>query len=86
MQTGVFKTVKSIQVTIDRGEDYYSATWRDIDEFGYGDTAAEALHDLCRSLKALYQSLRQDEFRLGKDLNHVWARLQEHFVPTHEGA
>jgi hypothetical protein len=82
LQSGAFRSIKAIPVIIDRGEDCFTATWRDIDEFGYGDNSAAALHDLCRSVTALYRSLEHDRACLGEDLKHVLATMQEHFVPT----
>ncbi len=51
LQSGAFRAIKTIPVSIDRAEDCFTATWRDIDEFGYGDNAAAALQQGRASVK-----------------------------------
>ncbi|MCZ6794483.1 MAG: hypothetical protein O7J95_12815 [Planctomycetota bacterium] len=49
----------------------------EINEFGFGNNFSEALADLQRAIVDLYLTLREDEARLGPDLQKVWTTLQE---------
>lgn len=82
LQSGAFHVLKAIPVKVEKSDEGFTASWIEIDEFGYGDTPAEAIHDFRRSLASLHRSLKQDESRLGNDLRRVWLKLQEHVIPT----
>lgn len=59
----------------------------EIDEFGFGQSPAEALEDLQHAIVELYLSLDRDQSRLGIDLERVWAVLcrKIQLVSGHEG-
>lgn len=48
----------------------------ELNEFGCGDTSAEAIADLQQTILELYRALEQDQHRLGPDLQSVWEILQ----------
>lgn len=48
----------------------------ELNEFGCGDTPAEAIADLQQTILELYRTLEQDRERLGPDLQAVWEVLQ----------
>ena len=48
----------------------------ELNEFGCGDTPAEAIADLQQTILELYRALEQDRDRLGPDLQAVWEVLQ----------
>ena len=47
-----------------------------MNEFGFGDTPAEAFTELQYALADLYFILEQDQHRLGPGLQSVWETLQ----------
>ena len=49
----------------------------EFNEFGFGKNFSEALSDLQRAIAELYFTLEQKQDRLGPDLQHVWANLQQ---------
>ena len=48
----------------------------ELNEFGCGDTPAEAIADLQQTILELYRTLEQDRDRLGPDLQAVWEVLR----------
>lgn len=48
-----------------------------INEFGFGESRAEAVLDLRRAITALYFALKANQSRLGPDLREAWAKLRE---------
>ena len=72
------RTIVPFEVCFERTENGYAAVVHDLDEYGLGDTRAEALEDLGKTLRELYLSLEQDESRLSADLLSVWKRLKGH--------
>jgi hypothetical protein len=75
-----FRVAKAIPVQLDFREACVIASWQDIDEFGSGNSISSACQDLGHTLSELYRSLETDQARLGPDLQHVWAVLQEYLV------
>ena len=49
----------------------------ELNEFGFGENLSEAIADLQRTIAELYFTLEKEQDRLGKDLQNVWAILQE---------
>jgi len=48
----------------------------EFNEFGFGQNPSEALVDLQHAIAELYFTLDREQDRLGRDLQHVWAKLQ----------
>lgn len=72
------RTTAPFEVCFESTEDGYAAVVQDLDEYGLGDTQAEALSDLGNTLQELYFSLERDEARLSSDLLSLWTRLRSH--------
>ena len=65
-----------IEVVIFATEGFILAEAVGLNEFGYGDDAAEAVAELRYAIADLYFSLEEDQHRLGKGLQGVWEALQ----------
>ena len=72
------RTVAPFEVCFETTEDGYAAVVQDLDEYGLGNTQAEALSDLGHTLQELYFSLERDQARLSSDLLSLWTRLRSH--------
>ena len=48
----------------------------ELNEFGFGDTPAEAITDLQNTIAELYRTLSAEQERLGPDLQPVWEVLR----------
>ena len=66
----------AIEVVIFETEGFILAEAVGLNEFGYGDDAVEAVAELRYAIADLYFSLEEDQHRLGKGLQEVWAVLQ----------
>lgn len=49
----------------------------ELNEFGFGENPSAALIDLQRAIAELYLTLEEEHDHLGKDLQNVWAEIQE---------
>ena len=49
----------------------------ELNEFGFGENPSAALIDLQRAIAELYFTLEEEQDHLGKDLQNVWAEIQE---------
>lgn len=49
----------------------------ELNEFGFGENPSVALIDLQRTIAELYFTLEEEQDHLGKDLQNVWAEIQE---------
>ena len=67
---------EGIEVVIFETEGFILAEAVELNEFGYGDDAAEAVAELRYAIADLYFSLEEDQHRLGKGLQEVWEVLQ----------
>lgn len=66
-----------IEVVIFRDDEgFILAEAVELNEFGYGDDAAEAFAELQYAVGDLYFSLEEDKDRLGPGLQKVWETLQ----------
>ena len=65
-----------IAVSVFAAEGFILAEAVGLNEFGYGDDAVEAVAELGYAIADLYFSLEEDQHRLGKGLQEVWAVLQ----------
>jgi len=72
------RTVTPFEVSLEHTQEGHAAVVQEPDEYGVGDTPAEALEDLTQTLGELYLSLERDEPRLSGELLSVWARLKSH--------
>jgi hypothetical protein len=72
------KITKPFVVTVERHEGIVSAYVEEINEFGYGSSSGEALHDLAETLSELYFSLQDSADRLSADLSAIRLKLNEH--------
>lgn len=70
------RVVKPIKVRFVRHGAQVVAEAVDFNEFGYGDSRAEALADLQLAVAGLYVELRHNRDRLGADLTRTWKRLE----------
>jgi hypothetical protein len=77
------RTIVPFEVCVERTEHGYMAVVQELDEYGLGDTQAEALEDLGKTLQELYFSLERDHARLSSDLLAVWTRLQSYVQRVH---
>jgi hypothetical protein len=68
---------KPISLTIYREQEAYIAYASDIEEFGYGESVAQALDDFGKTICELYLSLSKDKDRLGRHLHRQFAKLNE---------
>ena len=71
-----------IEVVIFETEGFILAEAVGFNEFGQGDNPAEAVAELQYALADLYFSLEEDQHRLGKWLQEVWAGLQTKMEPV----
>ncbi|MGA3201361.1 MAG: hypothetical protein ABSF12_02580 [Bryobacteraceae bacterium] len=72
------RTIIPFEVRFERTENGIAAVVQELDEYGLGDTQADALEDLGKTLQELYLSLEADQSRLSGDLLSVWTRLKTH--------
>ena len=79
---GRFRVLKAIPVVIETHPDSVAAVWREIDEFGLGNSASAACVELGKSIAELYATLKREERNLGPDLERVWSILKQHVRPT----
>ncbi|SRR6266568_1601693 len=75
-----FRVIKPIPVHLDVRGNTVIASWRQIDEFGMGNSSSLACDDLGHTIAELYLSLGADAPRLGPDLAKVWAVLKQHVM------
>ena len=66
----------AIEVVIFEAEGFILAEAVELNEFGYGEAAAEAVAELRYAIGDLYFSLAEDKDRLGPGLQTVWETLQ----------
>jgi hypothetical protein len=71
------RVVSPLHVNLADEDGSIRAEATEIDEFGFGETYAEALSDLQRAIAELFFSLEEARDRLGADLERVWRVLQE---------
>lgn len=79
------KIVDPICVRLSFDHDQIVAEAVALNEFGFGDTASEAVADVQRAIAQLYFSLEESSDRLGLDLQRTWATIQtsvEKTAPT----
>jgi hypothetical protein len=67
-----------ITVDLDRKKHAVVARWSEIQEFGYGANASEALDDFGKTIEELFLSLNERKDRLGEDLQNVWTIMSKH--------
>ena len=76
LRDGRLRLREPFKVFITREEDQVVAEAGEINEFGYGPNLTEAIQDLQHAIAELYFTLEEDQDRLGKGLQSVWAILQ----------
>lgn len=73
-----YRVLKAIPVDIRVSDGVVFAEWDEVGEWGEGHNVSEALCDLAMSVKELHHELK--DRRLGRDLEHVMAVMEDHFV------
>jgi hypothetical protein len=76
------KIVKPFRVVVARDGENVTATAEEIDEFGYGLNAGDALSDLGKTIAELYLSL-EGALVVSGELARVRAVLETHIVRVH---
>lgn len=66
-----------IAVRLETEAEHVIAQAVELNEFGFGQNLSEALADLQRAVVELYFTLKNEQGRLGPDLELVWAKLRE---------
>ena len=72
-----FRVNGALLVKREESEGRVVAAAPELNEFGFGENFSDAVTDLQRAIVELYLTLKDDEDRLGPDLQKVWATLQE---------
>jgi hypothetical protein len=77
-----YRLVRPIGITLTTGPDY-KLVWDEYDiTWGTGETADEALADLCQALASALFHLERDEARLSPMLQKELVLLREHIRPS----
>ena len=71
----LLRIVEPIAVTWTVEDDTTIANAPEINEYGYGDTVAEAIEDLQATIAELYLHLDENHDKLGPDLQKVYKTL-----------
>lgn len=69
------RLVAPLFVTIEEQDELVVASNADLDVFGYGDTEAEALQDLCDIIAETYLDLKTEQGNLGPYMQTIWSHL-----------
>ncbi|MFQ5839197.1 MAG: hypothetical protein ACE5HK_00580 [Candidatus Methylomirabilales bacterium] len=77
LRDGRLRVVSPFKVRFVKDGDQVIAEAEEINEFGFGSNAYEALLDLQRAIAELYFALLEEQDRLGSDLEEVWRALQQ---------
>ncbi len=72
LRDGRLRVVEPIRVKFCQEDASFIAEAADLNEFGFGSNQSEAISDLQHAIVELYFSLRDDQHRLGPDLQKVW--------------
>ena len=67
---------------IARDGDFYVASCDQFDEYGYGPDQNVAVQDACNSIIELYWELRENQDRLGPDMERTWQALSARIYAT----
>lgn len=77
LRDGRLRVYSPISVNISKEEGNFIAEATELDEFGFGKNASEAITDLQRAIAELYLTLEAEQDKLGADLVRVWDILQK---------
>ena len=78
LRDGRLKVNSPIKVVFSKEADSFIAEAMELNEFGFGNNEAEALSDLQRTIVELFLTLDEDKSHLGKDLQLLREKLNEH--------
>lgn len=70
------KVVAPLLVRLSLDHDRVVAEAPELNEFGFGESASEAVADIQSAVVLLYFSLEEDAPRLGPDLQRTWETIQ----------
>ena len=65
----------TLVLNIERDGEFYIATCDQFDEYGYGTDAINAVQDARTTIAELYWELKENQGRLGSDLERTWQAL-----------
>jgi hypothetical protein len=74
--TPQLRIITPIVVRFFEDHDRVVAEATELNEFGFGSNASEALRDIQRAIAQLYRSLEESVGRLGPDLQSTWSVLR----------
>jgi len=77
LRDGRLRVHSPIKIKFTKEDKHIIAEAVELNEFGFGENTSEALIDLQRTIAELYLTLEKEQGRLGRDLQNVWAILQE---------
>jgi hypothetical protein len=66
-----------VTLKLEQENDFYIARLDELEEFGYGYTATQAIDDFRQTLAELYWTLREEQSRLSQDLAELWNKLNQ---------
>ena len=82
LRDGRLQVVEPILVKFCHEGASFIAEATDLNEFGFGSNQSEAIADLQHAIAELYFSLRDDQHRLGPDLQEVWETVNQAIKPA----
>ena len=82
LRDGRLRVQSPLKIRLSREREHFVAEATEIKEFGFGQSATEALRDLQHAMVELYFTLEQEQGRLGSDLKRTWDILQNKVKKT----
>lgn len=77
LRDGRLKVRKPFNVKMDLEGAQYVAEATELDEFGFGNNASEAIIDLQHAVAELYFTLQEEKEKLGPDLLRIWNVMED---------
>lgn len=77
LRDGRLRVHSPIKIKFTMEDKHIIAEAVELNEFGFGENPSEAIADLQRAIAELYLTLEEEQNRLGRDLQGVWAILQK---------
>ncbi len=66
-----------LTITFEREKENIVAHCEELDEFGFGNHLTEAIADLQAAITEVYFTLKEENNRLGPDLERIWDSLRQ---------
>ena len=69
------RLIAPLTLKLEREGEFYIARFDNLEEFGYGYTAIQAIDDFRQTLAELYWTLNEEQARLSQSLSKLWEQL-----------